>query len=153
KLSVALAAGSGVDVFDVDSPLVASYGHQDVLLPLDEYVDKRDWEDFLDQERQIASYGGKILSLPWSSSSQAVFYNVDMLKDAGITPPTSPEQRWTWAQLLDAARKLTKRAPDGTTSVWGFVVEQVDRPYQILPLLQSNGAQAISPDGSKTAGF
>ena len=29
----------------------------------------------------------------------------------------------------------------------------MDRPCQILPLLQSNGAQAISPDGSKTAGF
>ncbi|HEV8676929.1 MAG TPA: sugar ABC transporter substrate-binding protein [Methylomirabilota bacterium] len=153
KLSVALASGTGVDVFDVDSPLVASYGYQDVLLPLDEYVDKRDWEDFLDQERQIATYGGKILSLPWSSSSQAVFYNLDMLKEAGITPPSSPDKRWTWAQLLDAAKKLTKKAPDGTTAVWGFVVEQVDRPYQILPLLQSNGAQALSPDGAKTAGF
>src|SRR5262249_52532454 len=41
KLSVAFAAGSGVDVLDVDSPLVASYGYQDVLLPLDEYVDRR----------------------------------------------------------------------------------------------------------------
>ena len=153
KLSVALASGTGVDVFDVDSPLVAAYGWQDVLLSLDEFVDKADWADYLDQERQIASYGGRILSVPWSSSSQAVFYNVDMLKEAGITPPTTPDKRWTWAQLLEATRKLTKRAPDGTTQVWGLVVEQADRPYQILPLLQSNGAQAISPDGSKTAGF
>ena len=153
KLSVAFAAGTGVDVFDVDSPLVASYGHQDVLLPLDEYVDRKDWEDFLDQERQIATYNGKILTVPWSSSSQAVFYNIDMLKEAGIAPPTSPDQRWTWAQLLEAARKLTRKAPDGTTQVWGLVVEQPDRPYQILPLLQSNGAQVLSPDGSKTTGF
>jgi multiple sugar transport system substrate-binding protein len=153
KISVSMAAGSGVDAFDVDSPLVASYAYQDVLLPLDEYVDKKDWEDFLDQERQIATYNGKILTLPWSSSSQAVFYNLDMVKDAGITPPSSPDQRWTWAQLLDAARKLTKKAPDGSVQVYGFVVEQVDRPYQILPLFQSNGAQVISPDGAKTAGF
>jgi ABC-type glycerol-3-phosphate transport system substrate-binding protein len=153
KLSVALASGSGVDVFDVDSPLVASYGWQDVLLPLDEHLDKADWADYLDQERQIATYGGRILSVPWSSSSQAVFYNVDMLKEAGIAPPTEPDRRWTWTQLLDAAKKLTRRAPDGTTQVWGLVVEQVDRPYQILPLLQSNGAQVISPDGSKTTGF
>jgi fructooligosaccharide transport system substrate-binding protein len=137
----------------VDSPLVASYGHQDVLLPLDDYVDKKDWEDFLEQDRQIATYGGRILTLPWSSSSQAVFYNLDMLKEAGITPPSAPDNRWTWAQLLEAAQKLTKKAPDGTTQIYGFVVEQVDRPYQILPLLQSNGAQALSPDGSQTAGF
>ena len=125
----------------MDSPLVASYGHQDVLLPLDDYVDKKDWEDFLEQDRQIATYGGKILTLPWSSSSQAVFYNLDMLKEAGITPPSAPDNRWTWAQLLEAAQKLTKKAPDGTTQIYGFVVEQVDRPYQILPLLQSNGAR------------
>jgi ABC-type glycerol-3-phosphate transport system substrate-binding protein len=153
KLSVAFAAGSGVDVLDVDSPLVAAYGHQDVLLPLDEYVDRKDFDDFLEQDRLIATYGGKILTLPWSSSSQAVFYNVEMLKEAGITPPATPDKRWTWVQLLDAARKLTKKAADGTTQTWGFVVEQVDRPYQILPLLQSNGAQAIAPDGSKTAGY
>jgi ABC-type glycerol-3-phosphate transport system substrate-binding protein len=152
KVSVALAAGSGVDAFDVDSPLVAHYGHQDVLLPLDEYVDRKDWDDFLEQDRQIATYNGKILTLPWSSSSQALFYNIDMLKDAGITPPATPDKRWTWAQVLEAARKLTRKAADGTTQVYGIVVEQADRPYQILPLLQSNGAQAISPDGSKTAG-
>ncbi len=153
KVSVALAAGSGVDAFDVDSPLVAHYGYQDVLLPLDEYVDKKDWEDFLEQDRQIATYNGKILTLPWSSSSQAVFYNLDLLKEAGITPPSTPDKRWTWAQLLEAAKKLTRKASDGTTQTYGFVVEQADRPYQILPLLQSNGAQAISPDGTKTSGF
>jgi ABC-type glycerol-3-phosphate transport system substrate-binding protein len=153
KLGVALASGSGVDVFEVDSPLVAAYGYQEVLLPLDSYLDPRDWEDYLGQERQIATYEGKVLSLPWSSSSQAVYYNIDMLREAGVLPPTAPEERWTWAQLLDAAKKLTRRAPDGTTRVWGFVVEQPDRPYQVLPLLQSNGARVLSPDGMRTAGF
>jgi multiple sugar transport system substrate-binding protein len=153
KLGVALASGSGVDVFEVDSPLVAAYGYQEVLLPLDSYLDPRDWEDYLEQERQIATYEGKVLSVPWSSSSQAVYYNVDMLREAGIVPPSTPEARWTWEQLLDAAKKLTRRASDGTTRIWGFVVEQPDRPYQVLPLLQSNGARALSPDGMRTAGF
>ena len=44
KVSVSMAAGSGVDAFDVDSPLVASYGHQDVLLPLDEYAKAYGWD-------------------------------------------------------------------------------------------------------------
>jgi ABC-type glycerol-3-phosphate transport system substrate-binding protein len=76
-----------------------------------------------------------------------------MVQAAGITPPATPDKRWTWAQLLEAARQLTRKAPDGTTQVYGLVVEQPDRPYQILPVLQSNGAQAISPDGTRTAGF
>jgi ABC-type glycerol-3-phosphate transport system substrate-binding protein len=152
-LGVALAGGSGVDVFEVDSPLVAAYGHQEALLPLDPYLDPQDWEDYLEQERQIATHEGRVLSLPWSSSSQAVYYNIDLLREAGITPPASPGERWTWAQILGAARQLTRRTPDGTTAVWGFVVEQPDRPYQVLPLLQSNGARVLSPDGTRTAGF
>ncbi len=153
KVAIALTSGSGVDVFDVDSPLVASYVAQEALLPLDEYIDKNDWADVVEVERATATVGGKIYSLPWSSSSQGLYYNVDMLHEAGIQPATGPEDRWTWEQTLEAARKLTKRAPDGSTSVWGIVIEQVDRPYQLLPLLQSNGAQAISEDGRTVAGI
>jgi len=153
KVAIALTSGSGVDVFDVDSPLVASYAYQDALLPLDEYVDKNDWQDFVDVERQTATYNGRIVSLPWSSSEQGLYYNIEMLQEAGIKPASSPEDRWTWEQTLDAARRLTKRNPDGSTLVWGFVFEQPDRPYQILPLMQSNGAQVISPDGKKVSGY
>jgi fructooligosaccharide transport system substrate-binding protein len=153
KVAIAMTSGSGIDVFDVDSPLVASYAVQDALLPLDEYVDRTDWQDFVEIERQTATHNGRIVSIPWSSSEQGLFYNVEMLEAAGIKPATGPDDRWTWQQTVDAARKLTRTAPDGTTSVWGIVIEQVDRPYQILSLLQSNGAEAISPDGRTVTGY
>lgn len=153
KVSIALTSGSGIDVFDVDSPLVASYAAQDALLPLDDYIDKNDWQDFVEVERQTATVNGKIMSIPWSSSEQGLYYNVEMLDAAGIKPATRPEERWTWQQTLEAAKKLTKVGPDGSVQVWGLTIEQVDRPYQILPLLQSNGAEAISPDGKKVSGY
>jgi fructooligosaccharide transport system substrate-binding protein len=152
KIAIALSSGSGVDVFDVDSPLVTSYAVQDALLPLDEYIDKKDWEDFVAVERATATVQGKIMSVPWSSSEQGLYYNVEMLAAAGIKPAAGVGDRWTWEKTLDAARKLTKKAPDGSTAVWGLTIEQVDRPYQILPLLESNGALPISPDGKRVAG-
>jgi len=152
KIAIALSSGSGVDVFDVDSPLVTSYAVQDALLPLDEYIDKKEWQDFVPVERTTATVQGKITSVPWSSSEQGLYYNVEMLAAAGIKPATGVGDRWTWAQTLEAARKLTKTAADGSTAVWGLTIEQVDRPYQILPLLESNGAQPISPDGKKVSG-
>lgn len=48
---------------------------------------------------------------------------------------------------------MTKTAPDGSTITWGLTIEQVDRPYQILPLLESNGALPISPDGKTVSGY
>lgn len=153
KRAITLTSSSGVDVFDVDSPLVSSYTVQDALLPLDEFVDKADWQDFVEIERQTATVNGKIMSIPWSSSEQGLYYNTEMLAAAGIQPAKGPEGRWTWQETLEAAQKLTKTAPDGTTSVWGITIEQVDRPYQILPLIQSNGAEALSPDGKTVNGY
>lgn len=152
KIAIALSSGSGVDVFDVDSPLVTSYAVQDALLPLDEYIDKADWLDFVPVERSTATVQGKIMSVPWSSSEQGLFYNIEMLAAAGIKPASGVGDRWTWQHTLEAARKLTKTAADGSTAVWGLTIEQVDRPYQILPLLQSNGALPISPDGKRVSG-
>jgi len=151
KIAIALSSGSGVDVFDVDSPLVTSYAVQDALLPLDEYIDKSDWQDFVPVERTTATVQGKIMSVPWSSSEQGLYYNVEMLNAAGIQPASGVGDRWTWEKTLEVARKLTRTAADGSTAVWGLTIEQVDRPYQILPLLESNGALPISQDGRRVS--
>lgn len=59
KIAIALSSGSGVDVFDVDSPLVTSYAVQGALLPLDPYIDMSDWQDFVEVERKTATYQGE----------------------------------------------------------------------------------------------
>ena len=37
--------------------------------------------------------------------------------------------------------------------MWGLLIEQSDRPYQLLPLAESLGARPLSPDGSTSEGF
>jgi hypothetical protein len=69
-LSQPLAIGSGWAITGSSTPFQDQALLALILLPLDDYVDKKDWEDFLEQDRQIATYGGRILTLPWSSSSQ-----------------------------------------------------------------------------------
>jgi ABC-type glycerol-3-phosphate transport system substrate-binding protein len=60
----------------------------------------------------------------------------------------------TWEDVVATAKKLTvDENNDGQIDVWGLLLEQIDRPYQFLPLAQSRGAKAISEDGLKTSGF
>ncbi|MBI4391847.1 MAG: extracellular solute-binding protein, partial [candidate division NC10 bacterium] len=104
KVAIALSSGSGIDVFDVDSPLVASYGYQEALLPLDKYYTKENAQDFTKVEREIAAYQGKMISAPMGSTSVDLFYNVDLFKAAGVRPPgTNPEDRLTWDQVVELA--------------------------------------------------
>jgi multiple sugar transport system substrate-binding protein len=149
KIAIALSSGSGIDVFDVDSPLVASYGHQGALLPLEKHYAKDNWEDFTKVERELATYNGKPLSAPMGSTSVGLFVNTDLFKAAGLPlPGQNPEDRMTWSRVVELGKKVMAGKPD----VWGLAFSQYDRPYMMLPLIQSNGAEALSPDGSTVQG-
>jgi len=150
KVAIALSSGSGIDVFDVDSPLVASYGYQGALLPLDQYYGREDWEDFTKVERELATYQGKRLSAPMGSTSVGLFVNTDLFKAAGLPlPGQNPEERMTWSRVVE----LAKKAMAGKSDVWGLAFSQYDRPYMMLPLVQSNGAEAISQEGTTVQGY
>ncbi len=147
-LEVRLNARAGdPDIFIVDSPLTASYAARGHLLALDSMIDKA---RFSPSAIQAASFDGKIYSAPFGSSMQVLYYNKAMLRAAGVEPPSAdPGKRWTWEQLVEAAKKIAKPAEN----IWGFSFEQQERPYQLLPLGQSLGGVALSPDGFKATGF
>ncbi|MEM3433532.1 MAG: ABC transporter substrate-binding protein [Candidatus Methanomethyliaceae archaeon] len=154
KLQVAFAAGTAPDVFAVDCPMVPRYVVvDDVLLPLDEYF-KYEMADFLEASMAEATWDGHFYAVPMFQSSQALFYNKRMFAELGLQPPTDPEDAWTWEQVVEVAKKLTKDLDgDGTPDIWGLLIEQIDRPYQLNPLLESKGAQLIAPDGSTVNGY
>ena len=141
------ARNNDPDIFIVDSPLTASYASRGHLMELDPLIDK---SRFAPSGIAAASYNGKIYSAPFGSSMQVLYYNKAMFKTAGVEPPSSdPDKRWTWEQVVEAARKIAKPADN----IWGFTFEQQERPYQLLPLGQSLGGAAMSPDGLKASGF
>ena len=147
-LEVRLNARTGdPDVFIVDSPLTASYAARGHLMELDPLIDK---SRFSAGGIAAGRYNGKIYSAPFGSSMQVLYYNKAMFKAAGVQPP-APDvaKRWTWEQVVEAARKMAKPAEN----TWGFSFEQQERPYQLLPLGQSLGGTALSDDGLKATGF
>jgi multiple sugar transport system substrate-binding protein len=155
KAAIALSSGAGIDVFDVDSPLVASYGHQGALLALDKYFTKESLDDITPAERSITTYKGRMVSAPMGSTSVGLFVNVDLFKQAGLkVPGTDPKERLTWDQVVDLAKKVqVDKSGTKIPDVWGFAIQQYDRPYMTLPLILSNGAGDLSPDGSTVDGF
>ena len=98
-LEIRLNARNGdPDIFIVDSPLTASYASRGHLMELDTLIDKK---RFAPSGIAAASFDGKIYSAPFGSSMQVLYYNKDMFKAAGVTPPSSdPASRWTWEQLV-----------------------------------------------------
>jgi multiple sugar transport system substrate-binding protein len=141
------ARGPDPDILIVDSPLTASYAARGFLMPLDGILER---DRFTAAGIATAEYDGKLYSAPFGSSSALLYYNRKLLADAGIAPPPAePAQRWTWERIVEAGQKVAK--PD--QNLWGLVIEQAERPYQLLPLPQSLGAKAISDDGLTAKGY
>ena len=135
------------DVYCCDSPLSASYGVRNQAMVLNDVLDP---SQFSKAAVDAASFRGKMYSAPFSTSSQLLFYNRALFKQAGVEPPsTDIDQRWTWEQVVAAGRKIA----DPAQNRWGLILEQAERPYQLLPFGQSLGGVALSQDGLKASGY
>lgn len=122
------------DVFDVNGPMTAGYAFNGWLLPLDDVFTAEEKAYWNESSVEIATYDGKLMSAPIHTSTQNLYLNIDMFEAAGITPP-GPDDRWTWEQVTEAAKKLTvDEDEDGMVEVWGFNFEQTFNFYQLQPL-------------------
>ncbi len=144
------ARASTPDIYAVDGPLTGSYAVRNHLLPLDDVFSSEDKTDMQKACIDQGTWGGRLYSAPLVTSSQLLYYNKDLFRRAGVPlPSTEPRERWTWERVVEAARKIARPAE----GVWGILLEQSARPYQVLALANSKGADGISPDGLRATGF
>lgn len=149
-LEVRLGARNEVpDIYSVDGPLTASYAVRGHLLDAAPILGD-DLKNFSKAATDQGNYKGKLWSIPYATSEILLYYNIDILKAAGIEPPPlDTKQRMTWEKLYE----LAKKANDPAKGIYGLVIEQADRPYQILAMPESKGAKVISDDAFTTTGF
>ncbi|MFD8863754.1 extracellular solute-binding protein [Streptomyces sp. NPDC059590] len=88
----------------------------------------------------MGSFKGTAYGIARSVNTLALFYNTDVLKEAGVAPPT------TWDELKVAAKKLTR----GKTFGMAFsATPDADGVYQFLPFFWSAGGDEAHIDNGK----
>ncbi|MEA4883670.1 MAG: extracellular solute-binding protein [Clostridia bacterium] len=154
-LEVRLASGHAPDVFIVDGPLTASYATRGYLLPLDDVFTETELAAWFPSSVAACRWNGRLYAAPYATSSVGLYFNKTIFRKYGVALPSeNPGERLTWEQAAELARKLTiDENHDGQPDTWGLILEQSDRPYQILPLAESRGARALSADGAVSEGY
>ena len=150
KINAAITSNDLPDILFVDGPTVSVYAANEITLPLDDLFTEAEWEDFLDSSRQQNTYDGKIYAVSATESSVALYYNADMLAEAGIRVPESKEEAWTWQEFYDAAKRLTKDGVVGTNIIMD---KGEGLPYVLEQFWISNGTDLVSADGSQADGY
>ncbi len=150
KLTTAWAAGTGPDVAWIDVTVIAQYADQGTIVPVEDFMsdaDKKDLDDFYAAPRADMTYKGKVQTVALHQSTEDIVFHQDLVDAAGVKPPTSGSESWTWQEFLDAARKLTKRSGD-LTDVWGFATHYAPSMYSAQPFVAQHGGQVMNADGT-----
>lgn len=119
KLLQAISAGQGPDVgLSYSTDIVGKFCSSGAWRDLSSYVqrDKVDVGQLPDTVRSYTEYQGKRCAMPFLADTYGLYYNKKLLADAGYQNPPK-----TMSELAEMAKKLTKRAADGTIEVAGFV--------------------------------
>lgn len=157
-----------LDLISVDVPLVASYSARGYLAALDEYFTPDELEHtWIAASRKAGTYQGRFMAAPQNNSTQFMYINLDLFQQARLAPPAcltagqtvtpasvaalAEKERWTWEQVVDAAKKLIKTGP--ASQVWGMEFDQVSRLYQLQALGESLGGHLVGDNGLKASGY
>lgn len=152
EVEAAIYSNQLPDIIAVDGPDVARFVELGAIIPVDEYVDDEFLSDFLPSIIEQGTYKDKLYHLGVYESSVVLYYNKLMLKQAGIRVPTRIEEAWTWDELLENAKILTKPRVYGLNMYYDYS-ETEWFPYAFLPLVWSNEGDIVAPDGFTVQGY
>ncbi|MFD5316369.1 extracellular solute-binding protein [Streptomyces sp. NPDC127098] len=126
------------DILELDGSQVPQFAETGGLLPIGEAG--VDTSVFSESANSLGSFDGTQYGVARSVNSLALIYNVDMLAEAGLEPPT------TWEELETTAAALTR----GDTYGMAFSASpNADGVYQFLPFFWSAGGdEAHLDDGA-----
>jgi multiple sugar transport system substrate-binding protein len=145
KFLTAVAAGQAAPVVFFDRFQIASYGHRNAFMPLDDRIksDNFDLKRFSDATlRECYGIDGKLYGLPRHFVNRYYLMNADLLKEAGLDPEAPLRD---WQHFKEVSTKLTKKDGSGKITQVGFQ-PTIDMAYTWG---WSNGGEWVSKDGRK----
>lgn len=122
------------DVYGADQPRIANLVNSGLLTDISEEFPDAD-EIFDPVTVEVSTVDGKLYAAPVNTSSIVLYYNKELLDNAGIEHPgKSHEDRMTWEELRDSAENAQKAG-----AKWGFQFFRISQIFQMQALPESLG--------------
>jgi len=146
KLQAAATGGAAPDVFWMNGPNFQLYASNGVLAPISDQIKKDGLDTSVYPKSLVDLYSldGKEFGLPKDFDTIGLWYNKTLFDDAGVK---YPDATWTWADLQNAAAKLTNKSK----GIYGIPASLEGQQNFYNTVLQAGG-YIVSPDG-KSSGY
>ena len=109
----------------------------DYVLPLDDIGLKQ--EDF----NRNCTRNGKFMATPVNDTAVGLLINKTAFDEAGVSYPTTEEERWTWDEFIEAVQTVVDKSEKVTT---GLLIDQSQQ--RINTVLYQFGMQYFDPEDS-----
>lgn len=140
-----------------DMPDVAFHGlhrtrtlvDENMIAPIDDFIaGEQDWPSlgYIPAMQSLADLRGKSYGLSFAVSTMVVYYNTDLVKQAGGNPDDLPE---TWEEVLDLAKKIDALGPDISGIYWAYY--ESNNNWTFHSLVQDFGGRMMTPDDGQIA--
>ena len=157
KINTMAAAGSMPDIFNLPEGNVFEWGEKGALLDLKPLYDNAGVKpEDVSVDSAIFSTDNQIWSVGYNVTTMCMYYNKDMLKEAGIDlPSTDAASPWSWDEFVENAKKITKDSNGNGPDDEGFDPDSISVYGTMMPtdwvkfiaLLHTNGVGILNEDG------
>ncbi len=145
KIAASVPAGTGPDVAMIYFGWAPLWSKSGFIVPLPADLSASLDSDFV-PFAQVTKIDDAQYAVPTSIRNFALFYNVDLLAEAGWDAPPA-----TWEEFAQAAKDCTKTDANGNITQAGYYLGWGDDGWNwFRPLVQAYGGQAFSDDARTT---
>ncbi|MDR1287552.1 MAG: sugar ABC transporter substrate-binding protein [Treponema sp.] len=143
-------SGELPDISMMDNPDMAAYIEMGICLDVTDKFNV--WEEkdyYYEGPLNSCKRNGRIYGLPHNSNCLELFYDVDQLREAGVTPPA------TWDELTAACAALKKAYP-GLYPLGFSSNNNEEGTFQFMPFLISSGGSLdnlASPESVRAVAY
>ena len=136
---VSTIGGNAPDVMLLSPGWIADIQAIGGLEPLNDYFTENEWNKIPKSLRDAVTIDGKIYALAWHLGPILLYYNRNLLKQAGFNPDVPPQ---TWPELKKVALKICNLPPDGGAKIYGVALRTVRSPNSAqwaIPIIYGHG--------------
>lgn len=109
------APTGGYDVVAIDAPWTAKFAKAGIVKEVTDKLSDSDRQDIFNGALDSVSYEDKLYGLPWLNDTKFLFYNKEILKQAGFDHPPA-----TWNELAEQAKAMKEQGLVEYPIVWSW---------------------------------
>ena len=138
-VSTRISNNNAPDILNIDT--FADYANEGLLLPVSDYCPEELFGDFFPSFIEQSVIDGVCWAVPDLASARALYYNADILEEAGVEVPT------TWAELEDVCQAIID-AFGGEVYPWGIDMTTDEGQAAFAYYAWGNNGGFVDADGN-----